>query len=232
MVNAPAAQAADTGIRVWGLVVNDGGKPIVVGVSGEVLPPMSFNVTLPAGYSTADPASYAAYPFLYRGDPKKEATYGDNYIGPGGYTCYQQSAREERCEGELYIVAGRYPQGIDSNADATVWKVGVYLHLLNANGTFKAEEFETRALTVRLKRAVKLSVGAAPGKVAKGGKVTVTGELTRANWNTTVKTVKSSSTGALKTTVTASADGHYRWVYAGDSATGAVNSAGGYVDVR
>jgi hypothetical protein len=50
-------------------------------------------------------------------------------------------------------------------------------------------------------------------------------------WST-VKTIKTSSTGALKTTVKASADGSYRYVFAGNSTTAAVTSASDYVDVK
>ena len=90
----------------------------------------------------------------------------------------------------------------------------------------------------------------------KGKTITATGKLSRANWEdfkyhgytnqsvqlqfrkkssntyTTVKTVKSNSTGELKTTVTASVDGYYRWSFAGTSTTPAVKAAGDFVDVR
>ncbi|WP_030926528.1 hypothetical protein [Streptomyces sp. NRRL B-24720] len=49
---------------------------------------------------------------------------------------------------------------------------------------------------------------------------------------TTVKTIKSSSTGALKTTVTASVDGYWRYSFAGTSTTPAVTTTGDYVDVQ
>ncbi|MFD8734645.1 hypothetical protein ACFV06_06955, partial [Streptomyces sp. NPDC059618] len=49
---------------------------------------------------------------------------------------------------------------------------------------------------------------------------------------TTVKTVRTSSTGALKTTVTASADGYYRYSFAGTTTTPAVSAAGDFVDVK
>jgi hypothetical protein len=49
---------------------------------------------------------------------------------------------------------------------------------------------------------------------------------------TTLKTIKSSTTGALKTTTTASVDGYYRFVFAGTGTTGAVSAAGDLVDVQ
>ncbi len=47
-----------------------------------------------------------------------------------------------------------------------------------------------------------------------------------------MKTVKTSSTGTLKTTVKASADGHWRYSFAGTSTTPAVSAAGDFVDVK
>ncbi|WP_128379212.1 hypothetical protein [Streptomyces cavernae] len=254
-LNAPAAQAADTGITVSDIVIN-GGKPIVVGTSQEVKPSLSFNVTLPSGYSTDDPFRYDAYPFIYRGGLRTATDTGENYIGPGVYTCYEQSSKKASCEGNLYIDPHPSQEHVDSNSDATTWKVAVSLRLFKADGGLKAEEYETRSMIVRLKRAAKATVNASPEPVTKGKKITVTGKLTRANWSTkkygayggrtvslqfrekgtdTFKTVKkatTSSTGALKTTVTASADGSFRWVYYGNTTTGPATSAADYIDVR
>ena len=49
---------------------------------------------------------------------------------------------------------------------------------------------------------------------------------------TTVKTIKTTSTGTLKTTVKATVDGYFRYSFAGTSTTPAVNAAGDYVDVK
>ena len=49
---------------------------------------------------------------------------------------------------------------------------------------------------------------------------------------TTVKTIKSNSTGNLSTTVTASVDGYYRYVFAGTTTTAAVNATGDLIDVQ
>lgn len=256
VLGAPAARAADTGITVSNIVVN-GGKPIVVGTTKVVEPPISFDFTLPSGYSTADPSRYDAFPFLYRGDLRTAADTGDNFIGPGGYTCYEQSSRRAHCEGGLYIDPHPSREHVDSNSDATTWKVAVSLVLLKADGTVKARERETRSLTVPLRRAAGLTAAdASPEPVTKGRAITVTGKLTRANWSTkkygaysgrsvrlqfraagtdtfkTVKNVTSSSTGALRTTVTASVDGSFRWAYAGNTTTGATTGAADAVDVR
>lgn len=254
-LNAPTAQAADTGITVSDIVINKG-KPIVVGTSKEVEPPISFNIALPSGYSTANPSRYDAYPFLYRGSIKTAADTGENFIGPGSYTCYEKDSKHARCEGNLYIDPHPSQEHVDSNSDATTWKVGVSLRLWKADGGLKTGELETRSTTAQLKRAAKATANASPEPVTKGKSITVTGKLTRANWSTkkydaysgrtvslqfrakgadTFKTVKkatTSSTGGLKATVTASVDGSYRWVYYGNSTTGVATSAADYVDVR
>ncbi|MFI8184614.1 hypothetical protein ACIF70_29440 [Actinacidiphila glaucinigra] len=254
-LSAPTAQAADTGITVSNIVVNNG-KPIVVGTSKVAEPSMRFNIALPSGYSTADPSRYDAFPFLYRGSINTAADSGENFIGPGGYTCYEIDSKHARCEGNLYIDPHPSQEHVDSNSDATTWKVGVSLRLWKASGGLKTAERETRSTTVQLKRAAKATTNASPEPVTKGKPITVTGKLTRANWSTkkygaysgrlvslqfrakgidTFKTVKkatTSSTGGLKTTVTASADGYYRWVYYGNSTTGVATSASDYVDVR
>ena len=255
VLSAPAAQAADTGITVSDIVINDG-KPIVVGTSKEVEPPIRFNIALPAGYSTADPSRYDAYPFLYRGSIKTAADTGENFIQPGSYTCYEIDSKHARCEGNLYIDPHPSQEHVDSNSDATTWKVGVSLRLWKADGGLKTGELETRSTTAQLKRAARATTNASPEPVTKGKSITVTGKLTRANWSTkkydaysgrtvslqfrakgadTFKTVKkatTSSTGNLKATVTASADGSYRWVYYGNSTTGVATSPADYVDVR
>lgn len=255
VLNAPVAQAADTGIKVSNLIINNG-KPIVIGTSKVAEPTISWLVTLPAGYSTDDPFRWDVSPFLYRGDMKKAANTGENYLGRVSYTCYELDSQRARCEGALYIDPKPNPGEIDSNSDATNWKIALGLHLFKASGGLKTGEYETRPGTVAVKRAAKVTVNASPEPVTKGKKIAVTGKLTRANWSThtfgpysgrtvtlqfrakgtdsfkAVKKVTTNSTGALKTTVTASTDGSFRWVYYGDTTTGTATSAADYIDVR
>lgn len=256
VLNAPAAQAKDTGIVLSDLVINNG-KPIVVGTSRVVEPPISFNIALPAGYSTSNPSRYDAHPFLYRGNIAQAADTGVNYLGPGGYTCYEIDSQRARCEGAMYIDPPARNE-LDSNNDATNWKIGVFLRLYRAgDGPVVAEEYETRPGSVSLRRAAKLSVAdATPEPVTKGKKITLTGKLTRANWTTlkngpyagstvslqfraknattfkTLKKVTTNSAGALRTTVTATTDGFFRWVYYGNTTTGTATSGQDYIDVR
>ncbi|MFC8227015.1 hypothetical protein [Streptomyces sp. NPDC057287] len=248
---APSAQAADTGITVSRIVVN-GGRSIIVGTSDEKAPPVTFRITLPVGYSTADPFAYDAEPFLYHGTtPAKGADSGGLLMS--GYTCYETSARIADCEGEL-SVDPRYD--LDSNSDATTWKIGVAAKLWKTNGQLKTAEYTTASGGVKVKRWAKATVDASPEPVTKGKTITVTGSLKRADWvkhaytgyagksvslqfrkagssvYSTVKTATSSSTGALKTTVKASADGYFRWTFGGSSTSGTATAAGDYVDVR
>ncbi|MEH0423827.1 hypothetical protein [Streptomyces sp. B21-083] len=257
VLNAPAAQAKDTGIVLSDLVINNG-KPVVVGTSRVVEPLISFNIALPPGYDTDHPFRYDAEPFIYRGGMTEAVKTGEDYIGPGGYTCYELSLKRAHCEGNLYIDPHPSQDHVDSNSDATKWKIAVLLRLWKADEiTIAAQEYETRPGSVSLRRAAKLSVAdATPEPVAKGKKVTVSGKLTRANWTTkkndayagstvalqfraqgattfkTLKKVTTNSAGALRTTVTASTDGFFRWVYLGNTTTGTATSGQDYIDVR
>jgi hypothetical protein len=49
---------------------------------------------------------------------------------------------------------------------------------------------------------------------------------------TTVKTVTSTTGGALKTTVKAVKDGYFRYTFAGTATTGAATAVGDFIDVK
>ncbi|TWG05115.1 hypothetical protein [Streptomyces brevispora] len=247
---APTAQAAGTGITVTGIVVN-GGKPVVVGTTDVKEPRITFRIQLPAGLSTAKPAAWDVYPYLYHGGTAAKEWERNGFQGI--YTCYEKTARISDCEGTLYIDP-RYR--LKSAKDATTWKIGVATQLWTANDHLKTEQFATAPGGVQIRRWAKATVNASPEPVKKGKTLTVTGSLKRADWAkhtytgvaaatvklqfrkkgssaySTVKTVTSSSTGALKTTVKASVDGYWRWSFGGWSTTGAATSPVDYVDVR
>ncbi|WP_405817194.1 hypothetical protein OG241_21875 [Streptomyces sp. NBC_01390] len=250
VLNAPAAQAKDTGIVVSDLVINNG-KPVVVGTSRVVEPSFTFDIALPPGYDTNHPFRYDAQPFLYQ----RSVLFPE--IEMGIRTCFELSLKKAHCEGSLSIDPDPSQEQIVSNSDATTWKIGVALALFKDNGDLVAQEFETRPGGVSLRRAAKLSVAdATPEPVAKGKKLTLTSKLTRANWTThkngpyagstvslqfraknaatfkTLKKVTTNTAGGLRTTVTASADGFFRWVYYGNTTTGTATSGQDYVDVR
>lgn len=107
----------------------------------------------------------------------------------------------------------------------------------------------------RILRAAHVKANAAPEPVKKGRQITVTGSLTRADWDTltnrgyagrkvqlqwrtskgtfrTVKTVTSGRSGALRATVKATKDGCFRFSFKGSPTTGAAASAQDCVDVR
>ncbi|WP_375430652.1 hypothetical protein [uncultured Friedmanniella sp.] len=105
-------------------------------------------------------------------------------------------------------------------------------------------------------RATRLKVNASPEPVRAGGTVTVTGLLERANWDrgrylpysgrpldlqfrttngtyATIKSLKTSTAGTVRTTVTSGTqDGYYRLVFAGTGSSGSSHTAGDFVDVR
>ncbi|SCD58633.1 hypothetical protein GA0115241_104390 [Streptomyces sp. DpondAA-D4] len=247
---APAAQAASTGIKVSRVVVN-GGKPIVVGTTDEKEPSITFRVTLPPGYTSANMWPWTARPFLYHGTTLAKGE--EKGIRTIIYTCDATTPRIADCEGSLYIDP-RY--GLRSNSDAATWKIGALTQLWKPSGGLKTEQVVTASGTAQLKRWAKVTVNASPEPVKKGKTITVTGSLKRADWAkhtytgvggasvklqfrkkgsstySTVKTVKTGSTGALKTTVKASVDGYWRWSYGGSSTTGTATAKADFVDVR
>ena len=148
------------------------------------------------------------------------------------------------------------------NEDAGAWKAAGFAVAFNGEDQENPNldnvgvAVTDKAAAFNLQRYSKLTVNAAPEPVKKGKTVTVTGKLTRANWDDNkyarlhqpageaavpqeglqhlhhVKTIKSNSTGELKTTTTATVDGYFRYSFAGTTTTPAVSAAGDYVDVN
>jgi hypothetical protein len=233
------------------------GKPIVAGTSNTVSAPVTFTVTHAAKVDIkAD--DFAMVVVLYRGsldDPEAEML-----VGNGLPTCTVVTSTKATCKSTIDV----YPDIELTNADAGSWKAGGLA--IDFNGEDPEDPnidmgkvgyaSQGGLATVKLQRFSKLTVNAAPEPVKKGKTVTVTGRLTRANWDTakyagysgqsvklqyrkksattytTLKTVKTSSTGTLSTTTKATADGYYRFSFAGTSTTPAVSATGDYVDVK
>ncbi|MGK3943183.1 hypothetical protein ABK046_32690 [Streptomyces caeruleatus] len=245
----PSASAATAGPAVTfsQLKVNSG-KNIVVGTTSTVTVSATYTVTKPASLNAS---SFQTGPVLYRG-----ATLGlnsDDLLGgdePG--TCTVSSSTVLKCTAKIQF----RPKGSDEDGDlrsseAGTWKLGA-LAVNNAGGM----TWQGNQGTTHLQRRATLTTDASPEPVKKGRTITVTGKLARANWDTnkyagystqpvklqfkkkgattwsTLKTIKSSTTGALKTTVTASTDGYFRYVFAGTTTTSPVNSAADFVDVQ
>ncbi|MFE2586436.1 hypothetical protein [Streptomyces sp. NPDC059378] len=246
----PAAQAAGNPLSAvtFSNVVVNAGKNIVVGPTAQVTVTATYTVTHPA---TVSASSFQSGPVLYRGTSITAPT--DMLGGDGPGTCTASSSTVLKCTAKLQYRPASSDETEDLfNDEAGAWKVGAVA--VATNGSNIKWQGDLGAKNVQ--RLSKLTVNASPEPVKKGKTITVTGALTRANWDsgkyagyatqpvklqfkkkgatayTTVKTVKTSSTGALKTTVTASADGYYRYVFAGTTTTPAVNAAGDFIDVQ
>ncbi|MFD5569483.1 calcium-binding protein [Streptomyces cadmiisoli] len=241
----PGAYADETvgDIQITGVAVN-GGKSIVVDTADKTIT-VSVTATDPSGIWDADF-------YLWRGpdgtDPYDNA---DSYIVPNEDTtpadCVASNSTTSTCSKTFTFE----PDWWLTNVDAGTWKVGVQV---SANDDSRAERWAYT--TTRIQRHSKLTANASPEPIAKGKTLTITGKLTRANWDTldyrgyanqpaklqfrkagtttytTIKTTNTSSTGNLTTTATASEDGYWRWNFAGTSTTPAVNAAGDFVDVQ
>lgn len=245
----PAAQAAPAGPAVtFSQLKVNGGKNIVVGPTTQVTVSATYTVTKPAGLN---PNSFQTGPVLYRG-----ATLGldsdDLLGGDGPGTCTVSSSTVLKCTAKIQFRPKSSDDSVDLlSSEAGTWKLGA-LAVNSSDGITWQGGFGS----THLQRKATLTTDASPEPVKKGKTITVTGKLARANWDTnknagyatqpvklqfkkkgattwsTLKTIKSSSTGALKTTVKASADGYFRYVFAGTTTTSPVNSSADFVDVR
>ncbi|MEU5309196.1 hypothetical protein [Streptomyces sp. NPDC021562] len=241
---APAAHAVGStapDVTFSNMKVN-GGKAIVVPATGSVKFTITYKVTHAAGLKTSD---FFAMPVIYHGSTIEKSEYG---VAPSGEpTCTDSSTTVQSCKATLSVSRADLVNSI-----AGTWQSGGIAFDKN----FDNPTFTNNLGKVSVQRLSKLTVNATPEPVKKGRTITVTGSLTRANWDakkysgyasqsvklqfrkkgsstyTTLKTIKSSSTGALKTTTTATVDGYYRYSFAGTSTTPAVNATGDYVDVQ
>ncbi|MER6913190.1 hypothetical protein ABT354_16095 [Streptomyces sp. NPDC000594] len=234
---ATADDIRDGDTRITGVSIN-GGKPIVLGVSEKKKVTATITATDSKGIRVGGA-------WLWRGKSAGKATDGI-LADKQEFSCSNQGTK-----GTCKVTFTLDPTKLYINDRAGAWKLAVFAEGKDADGEVK---FNYR--TVTLQRASKLTVNAAPEPVVKGKTLTVTGALTRANWEslnykgytaqpvklqyraknatsyTTLKTVKTDSKGNLKTTVKATADGYYRYAFAGTSTTPAVTTAGDFVDVR
>ncbi|WP_327116089.1 hypothetical protein OG206_14630 [Streptomyces sp. NBC_01341] len=235
-LTAPAAYAAETGVVIKNLSVN-GGKPLVLGTSLTE----SFTISVTASDNSGI-SSHLAFLGIDR-------EVGDDYWSfHGRPTCTKASATTSTCKLNFKLDPG---WGVPRNALAGPWDVTVQLEAKDGDLYNNGGEPKHPVL-----RRGKLTVNASPEPVHKGKPLKVTGKLTRANWDKrtyagyaekpvklqfrkagthtykTVKTVNTNSYGDLSTKVTASADGYWRWSFAGTSTTSATSAAGDYVDVR
>ncbi|MFC8425905.1 calcium-binding protein [Streptomyces sp. NPDC057236] len=238
----PAAHADDSvgDTKISNVVVNSG-KSVVVGATAAKKVTVTFTVTDNSGAAWAQA-------ILYHGPSVEKSDTGAIADGNDGEAkCTKVNATKSTCKSTFTLE----PSYNLTNASAGTWKVWAVAEAKDDDFTQK-----DNVKSFQVQRASKLTVNASPEPVKKGKTITVTGKLSRANWETgkyagytgqsvklqfrkkssstytTVKTVKTNSKGELKTTVKASADGYYRYSFAGTSTTPAVNAAGDFVDVK
>ncbi|MFI5994437.1 hypothetical protein ACIBAC_21675 [Streptomyces sp. NPDC051362] len=251
----PSGEPYDLDVTFSNIKVN-AGKAIPVGTTKQVTVPVTY--TLKHGSDvdiTAD--DFLTGPYLYKGsfDAPDNTLFGD-YAA----SCTATSATAASCKGNVDI----YPEEL-FNSDAGAWKAAALAIAYNGQDP-DDDDIDLSKVGIadqggftspNIQRYSRLTVNASPEPVKKGKTVTVTGLLSRANWDTgkyagytvqpvglqfrkkssstytsTLKTVKSDSKGNLKTTTTATVDGYFRYNFAGTSTTPAVKATGDYVDVQ
>ncbi|MFF8861570.1 calcium-binding protein [Streptomyces sp. NPDC015139] len=231
----PAAQAdgGDGDTKITKVVV-DGDNKVSIGTSSAVTVKVSVTATDDSGIKGAQSFD------LFGPDNGIEST--------GKPSCTAVNATTSTCTASVKI-----DPKVDylTNKNAGTWYVSAWIDAKDDNYVWKE-----KAGSFWFQRAAKLTANAAPEPVKKGKTLTVTGALTRANWEslkyggygsqsvklqyrkkssstyTTLKTVKADSKGNLRTTTTATADGYYRFSFAGNSTTAAVSATGDFVDVK
>ncbi|GGP57160.1 hypothetical protein [Streptomyces sindenensis] len=234
-VAAAPAGAAEGGASFSRVQVN-GGKPIVIGTTNEVAVPASFRVLTTRAWK------WAPLVLLYRNGA--DDTLWHNI---GTNDCPNRIGVCDIDE-TMYFDPSVWDM---RNSEAGAWKVAGEVRFKDGS-----EDIDATGLTVRVQRNSRLTVNASPEPVAKGRTITVTGKVTRANWETrkyasyggrhvslqfkpsgstsytTVKKIYADGSGNLKTTVKASRTGTWRWAYYGNTTTGASKSSGDNVVVK
>jgi hypothetical protein len=241
-VQSNTVKPADDGqgdTKISSVVVN-GGKAVVLGTTTKKTYTVTFTATDNSGIQMA-------LAVLYHGANIEDSDNGAVPNEGEQASCTAVNSTTAKCKETFTVRADRDLL----NANAGTWKVWAI-----AQGNDNDYIQKDNAKSFYVQRASKLTVNASPEPVKKGKTITVTGALTRANWEsgkyagyvgqpvklqfkkkgatayTTVKTVKTTSGGALKTTVKASVDGSYRYAFAGTTTTPAINAVGDFVDVK
>lgn len=239
-----AARADDSSgdIRITKVVVN-GGKNIVLGTTDVKTFTIAVTATDDSGIEVGN-----TFPVMWHTPLPNGDYYGLVMPGNIAGTCVRQSFTTTTCTYTLKMNPRIHPH---DNTTAGTWTVRA--HALANDGDYVTRNSVARAKVLRNSR---LTVNASPEPVKKNKTITVTGALTRANWETykyagytkqpvklqfkkkglstykTLKTVTTDSKGNLRTTTKATADGYFRYSFAGTPTTPAVSSAVDYVDVK
>lgn len=240
LVTTTTAHAEGRGdIRVISTVV-DHGTNVIVGTSKTVRYPIAMTIKDNSG------VKYVSSVDTYN------IANGIGIAQMDSVTCEKKSATTSVCTAMMSIVP-EWMHGYSSDdADemAGTWSVSA---TVNAND--RDYWISDRIALYRVKRAATLVTDAAPDQVRPGEKFKITGKLARANWEdlkyygytgqsvklqfkkagassyTTVKTVKTGTSGKLSTTVTATSSGAWRWFFDGTGTTAQIASAGDTVRV-
>ncbi|CAL9479669.1 DUF5707 domain-containing protein [Streptomyces sp. enrichment culture] len=227
--------------------INDG-LPVVVGSQTA----RTFTVSLTASHPSG---VVDAMVWLWHGTHAESDVDGILVPNEDAASCTAVSATTSTCT--LTITARPGLHGDDSLNDLYANRLAGTWHV--AAGAKAADDsvaWDDYFSTHKILRTSKLTVNASPEPIRKGRTLTVTGKLTRADWAggtyvnlagqyvklqykkagatswTTLKTIKSSSTGTLSTTTTATYDGSYRYSYAGATTTAPIVSREDVVDVQ
>jgi hypothetical protein len=255
----PAAQAVTDSGTPYTLNAGFSGvsiaKAIKVGSTNEVS--VSYSYTLTHGSDVDIHASdFYTDAFLYHGTYSDTAPelYGDNPA-----TCTDVTSTTATCKGSIDI----YPTDADpKSADAGTWNVAAEAVAFNGQDQQNPDmskvgyKDQSGLGTTLVQRYSKLTTTVSSTSVYKGKTFTVSGKLSRANWDdnlyhgytnqpvklqfrkagtttyTTVKTVYTDSSGNLKTSATANYSGYWRYSFAGTTTTPAVSATGVYVGVK
>ncbi|GGN73346.1 hypothetical protein GCM10010112_42580 [Actinoplanes lobatus] len=234
---ATAGDQATGDVTISNVKVN-GGRPLNLGTSGTAWVTTTFTASAPSGI---DRAGLALWHGAYNAPDGRETATA---------TCTPVSATTANCSASVYLWDVRYL--ISGNALAGAWQAAVWATAKDGSGYAERQ----RAGSLVMKRVTRLTTNATPEPVKKGKKITVSGVLTRADWSTgaygpyayrtvllqrfkrggtawtNVKYVRTDAYGRLSTTVKATADSSYRYVYFTDATSTAVVSVSDYVDVR
>ncbi|WP_369037404.1 MULTISPECIES: hypothetical protein [Streptomyces] len=233
------------------------GRSIVAGISGKLTVPITYTLTHGADVDIAAEDFFTDVELYYG------TTYADSEFGLFGddwASCKAVSATVANCTQSIVIS----PSEDLFNETAGKWKAYAYAVAFNGQD-FGSDDFDVTKVGYvekdglagpNLLRHSRLTANATPEPVKKGKTITVTGKLTRANWDagnytgyasqpvklqfrkngtstyTTLKTIKTTTTGDLKTTVKANVDGYFRYVFAGTATTAALGSATDFIDVK
>ncbi|NNN34186.1 hypothetical protein HLK59_28250 [Streptomyces sp. S3(2020)] len=249
-LRAFASQGVDPLDALGGTTFKDGvvnnGKDIVLGTTGKKAVPVTFTAFDEEGVALTQA-------FLWQGTDSSSTDTITGALASDDYPTCTETTVEGGYSYSCKTVFTIDPAVAfdDSNGTAGTWKVFLGAYDLYANASYDDDVARTK-----IKRAAKLTANASPEPVKKGKTITVTGKLTRANWTTgkyagyaaqsvklqfrkknsstytTLKTVKTNSTGALSTTTKAGSDGYYRFVFAGTTTTGTATAPGDLVDVK